>query len=101
MSRKRLQGRIISDKMTKSRVVQIERTVRHPKYEKVMRKSKRLMVHDEFNRTKTGDVVEIEESRPLSARKRWRIIHVVARAANVDVARASARESSRPEGRAT
>lgn len=80
MSRKTLQGRIVSDKMTNSRVVLIERVVRHPKYEKVMRKSKRLMVHDEFNRTKTGDLVEIEESRPLSARKRWRIIHVVSRA---------------------
>ena len=68
-----------SDKMTKTRVVKIERVYRHPRYERVITRSKRLKAHDETNASKVGDRVLIEETRPLSKDKRWRIRQVLAR----------------------
>jgi small subunit ribosomal protein S17 len=73
------EGVVVSDKMTKTRVVQIDRVFRHPTYERVVRRSKRLKVHDETNASKTGDRVLIEETRPLSKGKRWRVREILAR----------------------
>ena len=74
------EGVVVSDKMTKTRVVQIERVYRHPRYQRVIRRSKRLKAHDEQNASKVGDRVLIEETRPLSKEKRWRIRQVLASA---------------------
>jgi small subunit ribosomal protein S17 len=71
---------VVSDKMTKTRVVVIERVFRHPQYERVITRSKRLKAHDEKNASKVGDRVLIEETRPLSKEKRWRILQVLASA---------------------
>ena len=73
------EGVVVSDKMTKTRVVMIERVFRHPRYERVITRSKRLKAHDETNATKVGDRVLIEETRPLSRDKRWRIRQVLSR----------------------
>ena len=74
------EGVVVSDKMTKTRVVKIERVYRHPRYERVITRSKRLKAHDETNVSKVGDRVLIEETRPLSKDKRWRIRQVLGRA---------------------
>ena len=73
------EGVVVSDKMIKTRVVMIERVYRHPRYERVITRSKRLKAHDETNTSKVGDRVLIEETRPLSKDKRWRIRQVLAR----------------------
>jgi len=73
------EGVVVSDKMTKTRVVMIQRVYRHPRYERVITRSKRLKAHDETNASKVGDRVVIEETRPLSKDKRWRIRQVLAR----------------------
>ena len=78
--KKTREGVVVSDKMTKTRVVLIERVFRHPRYERVITRSKRLKAHDEQNASKVGDRVLIEETRPLSKEKRWRILQVVANA---------------------
>jgi small subunit ribosomal protein S17 len=74
------EGVVVSDKMTKTRVVLIERVYRHPRYERVVRRTKRLKAHDETNASKLGDRVLLEETRPLSKEKRWRIREILARA---------------------
>ena len=71
------EGVVVSDKMTKTRVVRIERVFRHPRYERVIRRSKRLKAHDETNASKVGDRVLIEETRPLSKDKRWLIRQIL------------------------
>jgi small subunit ribosomal protein S17 len=78
--KKTREGVVVSDKMTKTRVVVIERVYRHPRYERVITRSKRLKAHDEANASKVGDRVLIEETRPLSKDKRWRIRQVLASA---------------------
>ncbi len=78
--KKTREGVVVSDKMTKTRVVVIERVFRHPQYERVITRSKRLKAHDESNASKVGDRVLIEETRPLSKEKRWRIRQVLASA---------------------
>ena len=70
---------VVSDKMTKTRVVVIERVFRHPRYERVVTRAKRLKAHDEANASKVGDKVLIEETRPLSREKRWRIREILTR----------------------
>ena len=70
---------VVSDKMSKSRVVAIERQVRHAMYGKAQRLTTTFMAHDEKNETHTGDVVAMVESRPLSRRKRWVITRIVQR----------------------
>jgi len=75
--RKTREGVVVSDKMTKTRVVAIERVYRHPRYERVITRSKRLKAHDEANQSKVGDRVLIEEARRLSKDKRWRIRQVL------------------------
>jgi small subunit ribosomal protein S17 len=78
--KKTREGVVVSDKMTKTRVVRIERVFRHPRYQRVITRSKRLKAHDEQNASKMGDRVLIEETRPLSKEKRWRILQVLASA---------------------
>ncbi len=78
--RKIRQGKVISDKMDKSIVVVVERKVKHPIYGKYMKKTSRFMVHDEENQCGIGDTVRIMETRPLSKRKRWRLLEVLEKA---------------------
>ena len=78
--RRVLEGRVTSDRMDKTIMVEVQRLRRHPRYERVVRRRKRFMAHDEENTCLVGDFVRIEESRPLSRRKRWRLIAVLTRA---------------------
>ncbi len=78
--RKTKVGRVVSDKMDKTIVVSVERLTRHRLYKRVIRLTTKFKAHDEANEAHVGDTVLIEESRPLSATKRWRLIEVVARA---------------------
>ncbi len=78
--RKTKVGRVVSDKMDKTIVVSVERLTRHRLYKRVIRLSTKFRAHDEANDAKIGDTVLIEESRPLSATKRWRLVSVLARA---------------------
>ena len=77
MPRKVLDGRVVSDKMLKTVVVEVETTTRHRLYNKVLRHTKKYMAHDEEGACHEGDWVRIEECRPMSARKRWRVIEVL------------------------
>ena len=77
--RKNREGVVVSDKMQKTRVVKIERVFRHPRYQRVIRMSKKLKAHDESNESRVGDRVLIEETRPMSKEKRWRIRKVLTR----------------------
>jgi small subunit ribosomal protein S17 len=79
--RKSREGVVVSDAMQKTRVVKIERVYRHPRYQRVVKSSKKLKAHDENNESRVGDRVLIEETRPLSKEKRWRIRQIVNRAA--------------------
>ena len=78
--RKTKVGRVVSDKMDKTIVVSVERLARHPLYKRVIRLTTKFKAHDELNDAHTGDTVIIEESRPLSATKRWRLVKVTQRA---------------------
>lgn len=73
-------GVVSSNKMDKTITVQVERRLRHPIYGKFVKKTKKFMAHDETNDCNIGDTVRIMESRPLSAKKRWRLVEVVERA---------------------
>jgi len=73
-------GRVVSDKMDKTVTVLVERRVKHPIYGKVVTRSKKYAAHDETNDCKTGDLVQIEECRPISRNKSWRVTRVVERA---------------------
>ena len=75
-----LTGKVVSSKMDKSITVLIERRVKHPKYGKFVRKSSKIHAHDESNQCNEGDVVTIEECRPISKTKAWRLVEVVERA---------------------
>jgi small subunit ribosomal protein S17 len=79
-SRKERVGMVVSDKPNKTVTVSVETLVRHPKYKKRVRRSKKFMVHDEQNSARLGDTVRIIETRPLSAHKRWRLANIVSRA---------------------
>lgn len=70
-------GKVVSNKMDKSIVVAIERKVPHPIYKKYFTKTTKLMAHDENNECQIGDIVEIMETRPLSKRKRWRLVRII------------------------
>ncbi|MBN1349555.1 30S ribosomal protein S17, partial [candidate division KSB1 bacterium] len=67
-------------KMEKSRVVVVERTIKHPLYKKIMKRTSKFMAHDEQNESHIGDSVMIMEIRPLSKRKRWRVVKIVEKA---------------------
>ena len=75
-----LEGIVTRDKMTKTRRVEVERLVRHPKYGKFVKRRTVCYVHDEKNESHLGDTVEISESRPLSKMKRWNLVKIVKRA---------------------
>jgi small subunit ribosomal protein S17 len=79
-ARKQLIGDVVSDKMDKTVVVRVERLVRHPRYGKVLRRTKKYKAHDEENACRVGDRVCIVESRPLSREKRWVVVEIVERA---------------------
>jgi len=78
-----LTGRVVSDKMDKTVTVLVERKVKHPLYGKVMTRSKKYHAHDEKNEFNEGDIVTIEECRPLSRTKAWRVVNLVEKAAMV------------------
>jgi len=95
MSKKQLIGVVTSDKMDKSRRVEIDRLVKHPKYGKFLRRRTVCHVHDENNESSAGDTVEIIECPPKSKTKRWDLVRVVAKSRQVDIAamRAAAKQS--------
>ncbi len=76
-------GVVNSNEMQKTIVVTVDRRIMHPLYKKVTRKSKRFLVHDERGECQPGDRVRIEETRPLSRRKRWRVVQVISKAVQV------------------
>lgn len=78
--RKTTVGRVVSDKMDKTIVVSVERLSRHRLYKRVVRLTTKFKAHDERNEARVGDTVRIQESRPMSATKRWRLIEIVQRA---------------------
>ena len=78
--RKERIGVVTSDKMDKSIVVSVERKVKHPKYGKFVKKTKKFVAHDETNDCNIGDTVKIMETRPLSRTKNWRLVEIVERA---------------------
>lgn len=81
MPKRILQGTVVSDKNTKTVTVKVERKIRHPLYNKIIRRSKKYAAHDEQG-CKVGDVVRIIESRPISKTKRWAVVEKVADASN-------------------
>jgi small subunit ribosomal protein S17 len=91
--RKERNGVVISDRMQKTVVVSLERTVMHPKYKKFLRRRTKVKAHDESNQCHVGDRVLIVECRPLSRDKRWRVSKVLERARTID-----AGQSARPNG---
>jgi len=82
-NRKERLGEVISNKMTKTIIVRVERRFPHPRYKKVVTGYKKFYAHDEKNEAKVGDRVRIQETRPLSKSKRWRLVEVVKKSAGV------------------
>jgi small subunit ribosomal protein S17 len=76
-------GRVVSDKMDKTVVVAVETLVRHPLYQRTIRKTKKFKAHDEENACRVGDKVRIMETRPLSKEKRWRVVEILERAERI------------------
>ena len=74
MPKRIMKGVVVSDKMDKSVVVNVERRTQHPLYKKFIRRSKKYVAHDENNACKEGDVVQIQECRPISKRKNWKVL---------------------------
>ncbi|MFO1427893.1 MAG: 30S ribosomal protein S17 [Steroidobacteraceae bacterium] len=79
-TQRKLVGRVVSNKMNKTIAVEIERLVKHPRYGKYIRRTTKLLAHDENNEAREGDTVSIAECRPLSRNKNWRLVSVVERA---------------------
>ena len=77
MPKRILQGVVVSDKNDKTIVVKVERRLRHPVFKKTVRVSKKYHAHDEKNEAKTGEIVRIEETRPLSKQKRWMLVEKI------------------------
>lgn len=75
--RKERVGIVVSDKMDKTITVEVDRAMHHPIYDKMVRTATKFKVHDEKNSAKTGDRVRIEETRPLSKTKRWRLVEII------------------------
>ena len=78
MPKRILQGVVVSDKMDKTVTVQVERRFKHTLYKKFIRRSKKYAAHDETNAVKIGDVVKIQECRPMSKRKKWEVVVEIA-----------------------
>lgn len=70
-------GKVVSDKMDKTIVVLVERSVRHPKYEKIIKRRTKLHAHDENSSAKTGQMVKIQECRPISKTKTWKLVEIL------------------------
>ena len=83
MAAKELTGRVVSDKMDKTVVVAVENRVPHPKYQKIVVRTKKYKAHDDSNECKTGDIVRIRETRPLSRTKCWVVADIVGRSEKV------------------
>ena len=83
---KTLTGKVVSSKMQKTITVSVERYVPHPEYGKYLRRTTKFLAHDENNESREGDVVAIEECRPLSRHKSWRLVKVVSRATQTEEA---------------
>ena len=81
--RKEREGEVIANKMAKTIIVRVERRFPHPKFKKVVTGYKRLYAHDEKSEAKVGDRVRLEETRPLSKTKRWRLVEILARSSGV------------------
>ncbi|MDR0528013.1 MAG: 30S ribosomal protein S17 [Zoogloeaceae bacterium] len=81
--RRTLSGRVVSDKMDKTVTVLVERRVKHPVYGKIITRSRKYHAHDENNEMSEGDLVEIEESRPISRTKSWRVTRLLEKAVRV------------------
>ncbi|MHB8842121.1 MAG: 30S ribosomal protein S17 [Candidatus Aquicultor sp.] len=79
-SRKTRVGKVVSDSMNKTITVAVESTIRHPLYKKTIKQTTKFKAHDEANEAKTGDVVQIAETRPLSKTKRWRMVEILEKA---------------------
>jgi len=79
-NRKTRQGYVVSDKMDKTVVVEVEDRVKHPLYGKVLRRTRKVKAHDEVNSAGVGDLVLIMETRPISATKHWRVVQILDRA---------------------
>ena len=90
-------GTVVSDRMDKTIVVSVERTTRHALYKRVMRLTTKFKAHDETNEAHVGDLVRIEESRPMSATKRWRLVEVMRRAGEANVGAIVAEEAATSE----
>lgn len=82
-NRKVLTGKVVSNKMEKTVVVAVETLVRHPLYQRVIRRTKKFKAHDEKNSCRIGDKVKLMETRPLSKEKRWRVIEILERAKQI------------------
>ena len=93
--RKIFVGEVVSNRMQKTITVQVERRVRHPIYERVIKRSKKFHVHDEHNQCQIGDVVRIIETRPLSKTKCWRLLEIVQRLTDTTTL---ARETAEEQG---
>jgi small subunit ribosomal protein S17 len=81
--RKVLTGKVVSDKMDKTVVVAVETLVRHPLYQRIIRRTKKFKAHDDNNSCRIGDKVKMMETRPISKEKRWRIIEVLEKAERI------------------
>lgn len=79
-NRKTKIGIVVTDGMEKSRVIAVKRFIKHPLYGKFVRKTSKFMVHDEQNESHVGDLIRVMETRPLSRRKRWRLVEILERA---------------------
>ncbi len=95
--RKVRNGTVISDKMDKTRVVQVELTRQHPLYKKVIRYRSNFKVHDENNESHIGDTVKIMETRPLSKDKRWRMVEILRKKQVAEIQPAEIREAIESE----
>lgn len=79
-NRKVKTGQVVSDKMEKTRVIKVENYFKHPLYGKFIKKTSKFMAHDKANESHVGDIVTIMETRPLSRRKRWRLVEIIEKA---------------------
>ncbi len=92
--KKRLVGKVVSDKMNKTRVVAVERIVRDRRFGKTISRTSKYKIHDEKNECHTGDIVEIEETRPLSKEKNWKLVSILKK----NILTTSEEEASKGEG---
>ena len=90
-------GTVVSDRMDKTVVVAVETLVRHPLYGRRIKRTKKYMAHDENNAARLGDQVRIMETRPLSKRKRWRVVEILSRSAAAALEREAARDDAEPD----